>query len=51
MKNYLGECGLKVTCPDGECSDILVLNPAHNEELIICYVPGGGGGMVFSEAG
>ena len=26
-KNCLGECSLKVTCPDGECSKILVSNP------------------------
>ena len=27
VKNYLGECTLKVTRPDGECSKILVSNP------------------------
>ena len=27
VKNCLGECNLKVTCPDGECSKILVSNP------------------------
>ena len=26
-KNCLGECRLKVTCPDGKCSKILVSNP------------------------
>ena len=26
-KNCLGECSLKVTHPDGECSKILVSNP------------------------
>ena len=28
MKNCMGECSLKVTCPDGECSKILVSSPA-----------------------
>ena len=28
VKNCLGECSLKVTRPDGECSKILVSNPA-----------------------
>ena len=28
MKNCLGECGLKVTRPNDECSKILVSNPA-----------------------
>ena len=27
VKNYMGECSFKVTCPDGECSTILVSNP------------------------
>ena len=27
VKNCLGECSLKVTRPDGECSKILVSNP------------------------
>ncbi len=27
VKTDLGECNLKVTCPDGECSEILVSNP------------------------
>ena len=27
MKNCLGECSLKVTRPDGECSKISVSNP------------------------
>ena len=28
VKNCLGKCGLKVTCPNGECSKIVVSNPA-----------------------
>ena len=28
VKTELGECNLKVTRPDGECSKILVSNPA-----------------------
>ncbi len=27
VKTDLGECNLKVTRPDGECSEILVSNP------------------------
>ena len=27
MKNYLGECSLKITRPNGERSEILVSNP------------------------
>ena len=27
MKNYLGECSLKITRPNGEHSEILVSNP------------------------
>ena len=27
MKNYLGEGSLNYTCPDGECSKVLVSNP------------------------
>ena len=27
MKNYLGECNLKVTRPNGESSDIFLFNP------------------------
>ena len=27
VKNYLGKCSLKVTRPDGECSEILLSNP------------------------
>ena len=27
VKNCLGECSLKVTDPDGECSKMLVSNP------------------------
>ena len=29
VKNCLGECSLKVSRPDGECSKILVSNPAY----------------------
>ena len=30
MKNCLGECSLKVTRPDDECSKILVSNPGRS---------------------
>ena len=29
VKNYLGECSLKVTRPNGERSEILVSNPGY----------------------
>ena len=29
VKNCLGECSLKVTRPNGECSKMLVSNPVH----------------------
>ena len=35
VKNHLGECSLNVTCPDGECSEILVSNPAM---MYLCHV-------------
>ena len=31
MKKCLGECSLRVTRPDGECSQILVSNPAEQQ--------------------
>ena len=34
MKNYLGECNLKVTRPNGEWSEILVSNPVKVRMLI-----------------
>ena len=39
MKNYLGECNLTVTRPNGEWSEILVSNPGNSSFL------GGGGGV------
>ena len=33
MKNYLGECNLKVTRPNGEWSEILVSNPVKPSEI------------------
>ena len=33
MKNYLGECKLKVTRPNGERSEILVSNPEESKNL------------------
>ena len=34
VKNYLGECSLKITCPNGECSEILVSNPVQSLFLL-----------------
>ena len=35
MKNYLGECSLKVTRPNGECSESLGSNPALFIPLVL----------------
>ena len=38
VKNCLGECSLKVTHPDGECSKILVFNPgAIHANMTLSY--------------
>ena len=34
VKTDLGECNLKVTRPDGECSKILVSNPAKAQLVV-----------------
>ena len=35
VKNYLGECNLRVTRQVGECSEILVSNPAKQLEIFM----------------
>jgi len=48
VKIDLGECSLKVTRPDGECTKILVSNPAFGRILLQKYQNYGMGGLQFS---